>query len=50
MPIDISLGLILGGASTLLFKDKESLFPFASGMFAANSLWVLGQAAASFFK
>ena len=50
MPMDISIGLIAGGMSTLLFKNKEKIYPFASGLFAANSLWILGQAALKLLK
>ncbi len=38
MPLTYSLGLILGGFSTLLVKNRQSWEPFCSGVFAANSL------------
>jgi hypothetical protein len=41
MPIHVSLGLIIGGLSTYLVKDKEEWYPFWSGVFASNSLWML---------
>ncbi len=41
MPLNISLGLILGGLCTLLTKEKEEWFPLWSGIFAANSIWML---------
>lgn len=41
MPADVSLMLIAGGLSTYLVKDKEEYYPFWSGVFAANSLWML---------
>lgn len=41
MPVNISLGLIVGGLSALWAKDKEEWFPFWSGVFASNSLWML---------
>ena len=41
MPLNISLGLIIGGLSALWIKNKEELYPFWSGVFAANSLWML---------
>jgi len=41
MPINVSIGLIFGGALTLLVKDKEQYYPFWSGVFAAQSLWML---------
>lgn len=47
MPPHYSLVLILGGLSTYLVKDKEEYYPFWSGVFAANSLWMIFQ---TFFK
>ena len=44
MPLNISLGLVVGGLSTLLVEDKEQWYPFWSGVFAANSIWMLLQA------
>lgn len=41
MPLNISFGLIVGGLMTYFFKKKEELYPFWSGVFAANSLWML---------
>lgn len=41
MPINYSLGLIVGGMLTYLTKDRESWDPFWSGVFAANSIWEL---------
>ena len=41
MPPDVSLMLILGGCLTYLVKNKEEYYPFWSGVFAANSLWML---------
>ncbi len=41
MPPQYSLMLILGGLSTYLVKDREKIYPLCSGMFAANSLWML---------
>lgn len=41
MPINYSLMLVLGGLSTYLVRDKESYYPLCSGMFAANSLWMI---------
>ena len=41
MPINISLGLVVGGLSALLASDKERWYPFWSGVYAANSLWML---------
>ena len=44
MPPEVSLMLILGGWSTYLVKNKEDYYPFWSGVFAANSLWMLVKA------
>lgn len=41
MSPDLSLMLILGGLSTYLTTDREYFYPFWSGVFAANSLWML---------
>ncbi len=41
MPINISLGLIFGGFLTVFVKNREEWEPFWSGIFAANSLWML---------
>jgi hypothetical protein len=41
MPLNISLGLITGGLMTLFTKNKEAWYPLWSGVFAANSLWML---------
>jgi hypothetical protein len=48
MPIDFSLGLIGGGLHAYyLGKNKEHYYPFWSGVFAANSLWMLMRALCS---
>ncbi len=44
MPLNISIGLMLGGLCTLLTKDKEEWYPLWSGVFAANSVWMLVKA------
>lgn len=41
MPLNFSIGLIIGGLATLLVKDKEEWYPFWSGVFASNSVWML---------
>jgi len=41
MPVNISLGLVLGGCVAYLVKEKERWFPFWSGVYAANSVWML---------
>ena len=40
MPTDLVLPLVLGGLSSWFVKDKEAQYPFWSGIFAANSLWM----------
>jgi hypothetical protein len=47
MPPSYSLVLIIGGLCTYLVRDKEAYYPFWSGVFAANSMWMLIQ---TFFK
>ncbi len=41
MPVNITLGLVVGGFVAMLTKDKEEYFPFWSGVYAANSIWML---------
>jgi len=41
MPFNISLGLITGGLCTFIVGDKERWYPFWSGVYAANSIWML---------
>ncbi|MCK5633008.1 OPT/YSL family transporter [bacterium] len=41
MPVNITLGLVLGGFGAMLTKNKEEWFPFWSGVYAANSVWML---------
>ncbi|HTM06300.1 MAG TPA: hypothetical protein VL201_03585 [Patescibacteria group bacterium] len=41
MPIDYSLALIIGGYIAQCFHKKDEYVPFASAIFAANSLWML---------
>jgi len=41
MPMNISLGLIVGGFMTRLVKDRTQWEPFWSGVFASNSIWML---------
>lgn len=44
MPIDYSLALIVGGFISYYLIDQKEGEPFFSGMFAANSIWMLIQA------
>jgi len=41
MPVNISFGLVLGGCLAFLVKEKEQWFPFWSGVYASNSVWML---------
>ncbi|HJM68448.1 MAG TPA: OPT/YSL family transporter [Candidatus Babeliales bacterium] len=41
MPLNVSLGLITGGVFSLMSKNKERWYPFWSGVFASNSLWMI---------
>jgi hypothetical protein len=41
MPMNISLGLIVGGFLTRFTKDRTEWEPFWSGVFASNSIWML---------
>ena len=41
MPINISLGLVIGGLGAFVMQNKEDWYPFWSGVFAANSIWML---------
>lgn len=44
MPLNTSIGLIFGGLLTLFVKNREMWEPFWSGVFAANSMWMLVKA------
>ncbi len=44
MPIDYSLALIVGGFISYYLIDQKEGEPFWSGVFAANSIWMLVQA------
>ncbi len=41
MPLNITLGLVAGGLISMLAKDRQEWYPFWSGIFAANSIWML---------
>lgn len=41
MPINISLGLVFGGFIASFTKDREEWEPLWSGVFAANSIWMI---------
>ncbi|MEX0671821.1 MAG: OPT/YSL family transporter [Candidatus Babeliales bacterium] len=44
MPINITLGLVFGGLIAAMSNDAQEYIPFWSGVFAANSLWMLTKA------
>jgi uncharacterized oligopeptide transporter (OPT) family protein len=41
MSLPLTLGLVSGGLSTFLVKKKQKWEPLCSGMYAANSLWMV---------
>jgi len=41
MPLNMSLGIITGGLFARFTKNQEQWFPFWSGVFAAQSLWMV---------
>ncbi|MGB8367465.1 MAG: hypothetical protein WCD44_03845 [Candidatus Babeliales bacterium] len=41
MPINFSLGLIAGGFLARIVPQAEECYPFWSGVFASNSLWIV---------
>jgi hypothetical protein len=41
MPLDMTLGLVIGGFLAYLSVDKEEYYPFWSGVFAGNSICML---------
>lgn len=41
MPLNLSVGLITGGLLSMCVKSRERYEPFWSGVFAANSLWMM---------
>ena len=41
MPINITLGLVIGGIGALFVKNRERMYPFWSGVYAAGSIWML---------
>jgi hypothetical protein len=41
MPLETATGLIAGGAIAFFVKNKDSWYPLASGVFAANSLYMI---------
>ncbi|MFC1841515.1 OPT/YSL family transporter [Candidatus Dependentiae bacterium] len=41
MPVNITLGLVVGALGALLVEKKEEMYPFWSGVYAAGSIWML---------
>jgi len=41
MPLDITLGLVVGGGLAAITSDKEAYYPMWSGVFAGNSICML---------
>ena len=41
MPLDMTLGLVMGGFLAYLAPEKEEWYPFWSGVFAGNSICML---------
>lgn len=41
MPNALTLGLVFGALGTLFVKDKKAHFPFFSGIFAGESIWLI---------
>ena len=44
MPLDLTFGFVGGALLTLCVKDQQEWVPFWSGVFAANSIWMIIQA------
>jgi uncharacterized oligopeptide transporter (OPT) family protein len=41
MQNQLTIGLLIGAVATLFLKDKKEYFPFFSGIFAGESLWMI---------
>ncbi len=41
MPVNITLGLIIGGGLSIMSTNKEEWYPFWSGVFASSSMWMV---------
>ncbi len=41
MPLTISIGLMIGGIASACVSSKQDWYPFWSGVFAANSVWMM---------
>jgi len=50
MPLNLSVGLIMGGALAWFVRNKEQYYPFWSGVFAAQSVWMLVSALIQTFR
>ncbi len=50
MPIQLILSFIVGALITLITKDAQKWIPMWSGVFAANSIWIIFYAVLKFLK
>jgi len=41
MPVNITLGLVVGGVGALFITNRQDWYPFWSGVYASNSIWML---------
>jgi hypothetical protein len=41
MPNGLTIGLVIGAVGSLFLKKKKDLFPFFSGIFAGESIWLI---------
>jgi len=41
MPVNVTLGLVIGGVVAFFVKNREEWYPFWSGVYASNSIWML---------
>jgi OPT oligopeptide transporter protein len=48
MPVNLVVGLVVGALCTWFVKEKEDYFPFWSGVFASQSIWMLLRALITF--
>jgi len=44
MPLNMSISLVFGGFLTMLVKKRQDWEPFWSGVFTANSIWMIVKA------
>ena len=41
MPVNITLGLVIGATGAMFVKKRQEWYPFWSGVYASNSIWIL---------